>query len=114
VVVATDEIIVADVAYNFLLKEVQKQKDAKLIFLLRDDGMAAYNKALGWAQATYALTPERTGKLPLPGRGEIDLKQFKQSSARSRRHRKRSSCLRRRPQTRNAQSLTTHGQTQPW
>lgn len=78
VVVATDEIIVADVAYNFLLKEVQKQKDAKLIFLLRDDGMAAYNKALGWAQATYALTPERTGKLPLPGRGEIDLKQFKQ------------------------------------
>ncbi len=76
VVVATDEVIVADAAFNYLLKEIQKQKDSKLIFLLRDDGMTAYSKALGWAQTTYALPPERTGKLPLPGRGEIDLKQF--------------------------------------
>jgi hypothetical protein len=77
VVSATDEVIASDVAYNFLLKEVIKIPQSKIIFLLRDDGMGAYNKAAGWAQATYNYRVDQVGKLLLPGRGEVDLKMFR-------------------------------------
>jgi hypothetical protein len=77
VVSASDEVIAADVAYNHLLKEILKVPHAKIIFLLRDDGMGAYNKAAGWAQATYNFRVDQVGKLLLPGRGEVDLKMFK-------------------------------------
>lgn len=74
---ASDEVIASDVAYNHLLKEILKVPHAKIIFLLRDDGMGAYNKAAGWAQATYNFRVDQVGKLLLPGRGEVDLKMFK-------------------------------------
>ncbi|RBP47631.1 hypothetical protein DES53_101428 [Roseimicrobium gellanilyticum] len=77
VVSATDEVIAADVAYNHLLKEVLKIPQSKIIFLMRDDGMGAYNKAAGWAQATYNYRVDQIGKLLLPGRGEVDLKMFR-------------------------------------
>lgn len=77
VVSATDEVIAADVAYNYLLTEVLKIPQSKIIFLLRDDGMGAYNKAAGWAQATYNYRVDQIGKLLLPGRGAVDLKMFR-------------------------------------
>lgn len=78
VVSATDEVIAADVAYNDFLKRVHAVPNSKIIFLLRDDGMGAFNKGAGWAQATYGYEVGRIGKLPIPGRGEIDLKMFKE------------------------------------
>ncbi len=77
VVSATDEVIAADVAYNHLLKEILKIPQSKIIFLLRDDGMGAFNKAAGWAQATYNYRVDQVGKLLLPGRGAVDLKMFR-------------------------------------
>jgi hypothetical protein len=78
VVSAVDEVIVADPAFNHLLKEVVKVPQSKIIFLLRDDGMTAYNKAAGWAQSTYNYRVDQIGRLPIPGRGEIDLQMFKE------------------------------------
>lgn len=74
---AADEVIATDVAFNYLLQEVLKVPQAKIIFLLRDDGMGAYNKAVGWAQSTYNYRVDQIGKLPIPGRGQIDLQMFK-------------------------------------
>ncbi|CAN5910833.1 hypothetical protein BH11VER1_BH11VER1_13410 [soil metagenome] len=73
---SADEVIATDVAFNHLLKEVLKVPNAKIIFLLRDDGMTSFNRGAGWAQATYGYRTEQIGKLPIPGRGEIDLKMF--------------------------------------
>ncbi len=75
---AADEIIATDIAYNYLLQEVLKVPNAKIIFLLRDDGMGSYNKGAGWAQATYGYRTDQIGKLPIPGRGQIDLQMFKE------------------------------------
>ena len=73
---ATDEIIAADTSYNHFLKEVFKVPQSKILFLLRDDGMATYNKGAGWAMTTYGYRVDQIGKLPAPGRGEVDLKRF--------------------------------------
>ncbi|MFZ4765734.1 MAG: hypothetical protein ACOYMN_12335 [Roseimicrobium sp.] len=74
---ATAEVIAADASYNHYLKEVLKVPQAKIIFLMRDDGSGAFNNAAGWAQATYNYRVDQIGKLPIPGRGEIDLQMFK-------------------------------------
>jgi len=37
----------------------------------------------GWAQATYGYKVEQVGRLPIPGRGEIDLKMFQEFLGRS-------------------------------
>lgn len=76
VVAAVPEVIAADVAFNAFLKAIVARPQTKLIFLLRDDGTGAYNLGAGWAQATYGYKVEQIGRLPIPGRGEIDLKMF--------------------------------------
>ncbi|TLD69713.1 hypothetical protein FEM03_15405 [Phragmitibacter flavus] len=73
---AADEVVVADVAFNEYLKQVKAMPKSKIIFLLRDDGMNAFNKAAGWAMSTYQFSADQIGRLPLPGRGEVDLKMF--------------------------------------
>jgi biopolymer transport protein ExbD len=73
---AAPEVVAADAAYNFMLQEVLKVPKSKIIFLLRDDGMWAYNNAAGWAQATYGYRVDQIGKLPIPGRGDVDLEMF--------------------------------------
>ena len=73
---AVPDVIAADVAFNAFLKAVQTLPQTKIIFLLRDDGMGAFNLGAGWAQATYGYKVEQIGRLPIPGRGEIDLKTF--------------------------------------
>ena len=78
VVAAVPDVVATDVAFNAFLKAVLTVPQSKIIFLLRDDGMGAYYLGAGWAQATYGYKVEQIGKLPIPGRGEIDLKMFKE------------------------------------
>ena len=73
---AVPDVIAADVAFNAYLKAVLTVPQSKVIFLLRDDGMGAYNLGAGWAQATYGYRVDQIGKLPIPGRGEIDMRMF--------------------------------------
>lgn len=65
--------LVSDKTYNDFLSQVKRTPNAMLIFLIRQDGAASYNLAAGWAQSKYELL---TGKLPMPGAGEVDLGLF--------------------------------------
>ncbi|MDB6172974.1 MAG: hypothetical protein JWL59_2285 [Chthoniobacteraceae bacterium] len=78
VVSAVPEVIATDVPFNAFLKAVHIVPQSKLIFLMRDDGMGAYNLGAGWAQATYNYRVDQVGKLPIPGRGDIDLRMFRE------------------------------------
>ena len=72
-VAATEEAIIGSAAYNHFLTEVRKATNPQLIFLLRTDGTAAFNRGGGWAQDKYNL---RISRLLLPGQGDVDLKLF--------------------------------------
>jgi hypothetical protein len=76
VVSAVPEVIVADAGFNAFLDAVKKYPQSKMIFLMREDGMRSYNLAAGWAQANYGYAVGQIGKLPIPGRGELDMKLF--------------------------------------
>ncbi|MBE7493820.1 MAG: hypothetical protein HS117_02635 [Verrucomicrobiaceae bacterium] len=70
---ATAEVVLADVAYNHFLTEVAKIPNALVLFLVRDDGQGAFNNGAGRADNDYKI---RIGKLPIPGRGVLDLAMF--------------------------------------
>ncbi len=70
---AVAEVVVADVAYNHFLAEVAKNPKSLILFLVRDDGQGAFNNGAGRAEADYKI---RIGKLPIPGRGSLDLAMF--------------------------------------
>jgi hypothetical protein len=70
---ATAEVVVADVAYNHFLTEVAKNPKSLILFLVRDDGQWAFNNGAGRAEADYKI---RVGKLPVPGRGVLNLAFF--------------------------------------
>lgn len=70
---ATAAVVVADVAYNYFLTEVAKNPKSLVLFLIRDDGQAAFNNGAGRAENDYKV---RVGKLPIPGRGVLDLALF--------------------------------------
>ena len=78
IVSSADEVIAADVPYNDFLKRVSAIPAAKIIFLIRDDGMGSFNKGAGWAQMTYGFKVDQIARLPIPGRGSIDLGLFKE------------------------------------
>ena len=73
---AVPDIIVSDVNFNAFLESVKKIPQAKVIFLLRDDGMRSYNLGAGWAQSKFGFRVDQIGKLPVPGSGTLDLKLF--------------------------------------
>ena len=75
---AVSDVIAVDADFNAYLKAVRTVPQSKIIFLLRDDGMGAYRLGAGWAQSTYTFGVEQVGKLPIPGRGDLDLKFFKE------------------------------------
>jgi len=75
---ATDEVVATDTSLQHFLKTIGAMPNGKLLLLLRDDGMNAYNKLTGWAQGTYGFRVEQVGKLPIPGRGEVDLQMFRE------------------------------------
>jgi biopolymer transport protein ExbD len=70
---ATASVVVADVAYNHFLTEIAKNPKSLLLFLIRDDGQGAFNNGAGRAENDYKV---RVGKLPIPGRGVLDLAMF--------------------------------------
>lgn len=65
--------LVTDQGYNEFLALVKNTPNAMLIFLIRPDGAASYDLAAGFAQRKYEIL---TGKLPVPGAGEVDLRMF--------------------------------------
>lgn len=69
----TSDSIGADADYDQFLHEVTSIPDSMIIFLLRPDGLNAYNRAAGWAESQFEA---RHGRLPLPGQGEVDLSHF--------------------------------------
>jgi hypothetical protein len=77
IVSAAPDVIAADSSFNAFLKSVLTVPQSKIIFLLREDGMGAYNLGAGWAQANHGYRVDQIGKLPIPGWGEIDLRMFK-------------------------------------
>lgn len=62
-----------DAGYDEFLRMVAGTPKSMVLFLMRDDGLGAYNRAAGWAESKFNV---RTGKLPLPGQGEVDLSLF--------------------------------------
>jgi hypothetical protein len=76
VVSAVPEVITTDVGFNGFLAAVKKVPQSKIIFLTREDGMRSYTLAAGWAQQNYAYPVAQIGKLPVPGRGDLDMKLF--------------------------------------
>jgi myosin heavy subunit len=64
----------ADKEYDEFLRKVAATPGATLVFLVRNDGWYSYVRAAGWAEANFKV---KTGKLPIPGKGSIDLGQFK-------------------------------------
>lgn len=70
---ARAEIVVADPTYNHFLTQVAAIKNSLILFLVRDDGQAAFLNGAGRAEGDYGI---RVGKLPIPGRGQLDLALF--------------------------------------
>jgi hypothetical protein len=66
-------VVVGDHSYNHFLLELQKDKNSLILFLVRDDGYGAFNNGAGRAESDYGI---RVGKLPIPGRGELQLDLF--------------------------------------
>lgn len=70
---AQPDVVVGDHSYNHFLLELQKDKNSLILFLVRDDGYGAFNNGAGRAESDYGI---RVGKLPIPGRGELQLDLF--------------------------------------
>lgn len=71
------EVIIANDTYDAFLRAVKEVPNSKLVFLVRNDGMGSFNNAAGWAQQTHNFAPEQLARLPLPGRGAVDLANFR-------------------------------------
>jgi len=67
------ENLTGDKSFNDFLQMVKSTPGASLTFLMRPDGWASYFLAAGWAESHFGLI---TGKLPIPGNGDIDLRLF--------------------------------------
>lgn len=64
--------LASSAAFLELARRVAKQPDSRIIFLIRDNGLATYDRARRVATDNYA----RNGKLPVIGQGELDLSLF--------------------------------------
>lgn len=63
-----------------LLDKVAAQSKGQIIFLIRPDGIGTYDQARNFARNHYGPNGyARTGKLPVPTQGNIDLSVFKRS-----------------------------------
>lgn len=70
------EVISTDAAFNEFLAAVKAVPQSRLIFFLREDGMRSYNLGAGWAQSNHGFKADQIGKVPVPGRGDLDLSLF--------------------------------------
>lgn len=69
----TSNAIGADAGYNEFLTSVKRTPKALLIFLVREDGHGAWTRGAGLAESRFEI---KTGKLPVPGKGDLDLTRF--------------------------------------
>ena len=60
--------------YGSFLEEVKRTRDSMVLFLVRKEGHAAYAWAAGIADSKFEV---RSGKIPIPNNGKIDLSLFK-------------------------------------
>lgn len=60
--------------FHLLLEQVKERAGGTVIFLIRPDGIRSFNLALARTKK-YNV---RSGKLPVPGSGEIDLSHYKE------------------------------------
>lgn len=67
--------IPSSVEYASFVEEVKRTRDSMVLFLLRKEGSAAYLWAAGVAENKFEV---RTGKIPIPNNGKIDLSLFSQ------------------------------------
>jgi hypothetical protein len=67
------EAILSDERLRAVLSALPKAQPGALVFLVRPDGLSAFNRGAGWAEQEFGLAP---GKLPLPGKGAVDLSPF--------------------------------------
>jgi len=58
--------------FRLLLEQAKERKDGTVIFLIRPDGIGSFNRAMERTKQ-YEV---RSGKLPVPGSGEIDLSHY--------------------------------------
>jgi hypothetical protein len=58
---------------NKVFSNAKAEPASLVLFLIRTDGYSTYLKAAGLAEAKFTI---RTGKLPVPTKGEIDLSTF--------------------------------------
>ncbi len=63
----------ADKDYDGYLEKGAADKDTLVLFLLREDGWGSYLRGAGWAESQFKLA---TGKVPIPGKGPVDLTHF--------------------------------------
>lgn len=66
-----------DEQYDAFLQKVARDPRAMVVFLVRADGWGSYAKAAGWAEGKFGV---RTGKLPIPGKGPVDLSRFSEAA----------------------------------
>ena len=67
--------IASSAPYASFLEEVKRTRDSMVLFLIRKDGAASYAWAAGVAENKFEI---RTGKLPIPNNGKIDLSLFRE------------------------------------
>lgn len=60
-------------ALSKVMNDAKSARDSMVIFLIRSNGHWTYQNVAGWAESTFQI---RTGKLPIPGSGAIDLSLF--------------------------------------
>ena len=65
--------ITTDPALAAYLNKAKVDPNSMVLFLIRNNGASAYPVAAGFAESQFKL---RTGKLPVPTQGEIDLSLF--------------------------------------
>lgn len=67
--------IANSVEYASFVGEVKRTRDSMVLFLMRKEGNASYQWAAGIAENKFEV---RTGKIPIPNNGKIDLSLFSQ------------------------------------
>lgn len=65
--------IVTEPALSKFFGKAKEDKKSMILFLIRNDGNSTYQIAAGWAENQFGL---KTGKLPIPNKGEIDISKF--------------------------------------
>ena len=68
------EAIEKNLAYKAFLEDAKRTRDSMVLFLIRKEGYKSYPWAAGVAENQFGV---KTGKLPIPNDGKIDLSLFR-------------------------------------